>query len=81
MIQPRKGAVLLEPALVTPALSNAVSRSFFPQATFLTADVGNSVTLANNPAAALLIGLLGIVVGPTVTVGLTCSPVGSSGSW
>lgn len=35
----------------------------------------NSVTQANNPVAALLIGLLGIVVGPTVAVGLTCSPL------
>ncbi|KAF9460400.1 fungal hydrophobin [Collybia nuda] len=35
----------------------------------------NSVTQANNPVAALLIGLLGIVVGPNVAVGLTCSPL------
>jgi len=30
---------------------------------------------ASNPAAKLIIGLLGIIVGPTVIVGLTCSPL------
>jgi hypothetical protein len=58
---------------------------FFSRVTILTADVGNTVTQANNPVAALLIGLLGIVVGPTVIVGLTCSPIsvvgGSGSSW
>ena len=52
-----------------------------PQATFLTADIGNNVTHANDPLAALIIGLLGIVVGPNVIVGLTCSPVAVGGTW
>ena len=83
MMQAREGAILLVPALsVTPDLSNAVSQSSFPpQATFLIADIGNNVTQANNPVAALIIGLLGIVVGPTVTVGLTCSSLSAGSSW
>ena len=44
------------------------------------------VTQADNPVASLLLGLLGIVLGPDVTVGLTCSPlsvvgIGSGNSW
>ncbi|TFK32263.1 fungal hydrophobin-domain-containing protein [Crucibulum laeve] len=35
----------------------------------------NKVTQANDPVAALLIGLLGIIVGGDVAVGLTCSPL------
>ncbi|KAG5644495.1 hypothetical protein DXG03_008322 [Asterophora parasitica] len=35
----------------------------------------NSVTTSNDAVAKLLIGLLGIVVGPNVAVGLTCSPL------
>ena len=87
-MQAREGAILLvPPTLVTLDLSNAVRQffSFFlPQAAFLTADVGNTVTTANNSVAKLIIGLLGIVVGPTVIVGLTCTPIsviGGGGSW
>ena len=44
------------------------------------------VTEAKNPVAALILGLLGIVLGPDVVVGLTCAPisvigVGSGNSW
>ncbi|OBZ72136.1 Hydrophobin-1 [Grifola frondosa] len=35
----------------------------------------NTVTTADNPLAALLLDLLGIVLGPDVVVGLTCSPI------
>ncbi|KAF9026913.1 hydrophobin-domain-containing protein, partial [Hymenopellis radicata] len=35
----------------------------------------NSLTLASNPVASLISGLLGIVVGGDVMVGLTCSPL------
>ena len=86
-MQVREGVILLvPPTLVTLDLSNAVRQFFFflPQATFLTADVGNTVTTANNPTAKLIIGLLGIIVGPTVIVGLTCTPIsviGGGGSW
>ena len=38
-------------------------------------NLGNSVTHANDLVAALLIGLLGLVVPSDVTVGLTCSPL------
>jgi hypothetical protein len=34
----------------------------------------NSVTSANNPSTAALLGLLGIVVPPDTTVGLSCTP-------
>jgi len=82
MIQAREGAVLLVPAIVTPDLSNAVSQYIpSPGLPFLTADVGNSVTQANNAVADLINGLLGIVVDPTVTVGLGCSPVLVASSW
>ncbi|RPD72480.1 fungal hydrophobin [Lentinus tigrinus ALCF2SS1-7] len=33
------------------------------------------VEKADNPVAALILGLLGIVLGPDVVVGLTCSPL------
>ncbi|RPD59674.1 hydrophobin-domain-containing protein [Lentinus tigrinus ALCF2SS1-6] len=33
------------------------------------------VEKADNPAAALILGLLGLVLGPDVEVGLTCSPI------
>lgn len=52
-----------------------VTLFFFSRATLLIVDVGNSVVSASNPAAKLIIGLLGIIVGPTVIVGLTCSPL------
>ncbi|RDX57003.1 fungal hydrophobin [Lentinus brumalis] len=35
----------------------------------------DKVVKADNPIAALLLGLLGIVLGPDVEVGLTCSPL------
>ncbi|OJT15002.1 Hydrophobin-1 [Trametes pubescens] len=35
----------------------------------------NSVEKASNPVASILLGLLGIVLGPDVVVGLTCSPI------
>ncbi|KDR76991.1 hypothetical protein GALMADRAFT_246172 [Galerina marginata CBS 339.88] len=35
----------------------------------------NTVTTASNPVASLIIGLLGLVLGPDVAVGLTCSPL------
>ncbi|KAF5384258.1 hypothetical protein D9615_003437 [Tricholomella constricta] len=35
----------------------------------------NSLTTSSNPIASTLIGLLGVVVGPNVAVGLTCSPL------
>ncbi|KAM5539234.1 hypothetical protein V8D89_007107 [Ganoderma adspersum] len=46
----------------------------------------NQVTTASNPIAALILGLLGIVLGPDVSVGITCSPlsvigIGGSNSW
>ena len=46
----------------------------------------NKVTTSNDPVAKLIIGLLGIVLGPNVSVGLTCSPlsvigIGGSNSW
>ena len=47
--------------------------------------IGDSVTQANPEVADLLKGLFGIVVDPTVAVGLTCSPLKaiglSSGTW
>ena len=81
MVQPREGALLLAPTLVTPVLFNAVSQPvfFFCRATFLIADVGNSVVPASDPVTKLIIGLLGIVVSPTVIVGLTCSPLSVTG--
>ena len=46
----------------------------------------NDVTTAKDPLAKVILGLLGIVLGPDVSVGLGCSPlsiigVGSSNSW
>ncbi|EIW57210.1 fungal hydrophobin [Trametes versicolor FP-101664 SS1] len=35
----------------------------------------NSVEKASNPVASLILGLLGIVLGPDVVVGITCSPL------
>ncbi|KAH9856675.1 fungal hydrophobin-domain-containing protein [Lenzites betulinus] len=35
----------------------------------------NQVVKADNPLASLILGLLGIVLGPDVEVGLTCSPL------
>ncbi|KAI0719189.1 fungal hydrophobin-domain-containing protein [Cerioporus squamosus] len=35
----------------------------------------NSLQKADDPVVALLLGLLGIVLGPDVEVGLTCSPI------
>ena len=80
MIQPRKGAVLLIPTLVTRGLSNAVSQSSSsPRGHLSNRDIGNSLMQAKNPVAALIIDLLGIVVGPTVSVGLTCSSISAVG--
>jgi len=39
----------------------------------------NSVTTAKNPVAALLLGLLGLVLDGNTSVGLTCSPVSAVG--
>ncbi|KAI1797105.1 fungal hydrophobin [Ganoderma leucocontextum] len=46
----------------------------------------NKVTTSNDPIAKLILGLLGIVLGPNVSVGLTCSPisvigVGGGNAW
>ena len=83
MIQSRKGENLLVSALVTPGLSYAVRQSLSSafQATFLTANVGNSVVPSTDPIAKLLLGLLGIVINdPTKEVGLTCSPISNLGA-
>jgi hypothetical protein len=40
----------------------------------------NVVSSANDPTVGLLLGLLGIVVPPNTTVGLTCTPLSPTGS-
>jgi len=52
----------------------------------LTIVLGNSVTTANPVTRSLLSNVLGIVVGPDVALGFTCSPlsavgVGHGGKW
>ncbi|TBU54144.1 fungal hydrophobin-domain-containing protein [Dichomitus squalens] len=35
----------------------------------------NTLTTASDPLASVILGLLGIILGPDVAVGLTCSPI------
>jgi hypothetical protein len=54
---------------------------FFLRATVLTADVGADVQQADEPFIAGVLTHLGIIIGPTVQVGLGCSSLSVGSSW
>ena len=54
---------------------------FSPRATVLTADVGLDVMQASEPFIAGVLRALGIVIGPTVPVGLSCYSLSVGSSW
>ncbi|KAF5356487.1 hypothetical protein D9757_004550 [Collybiopsis confluens] len=69
---------LLSAALATLAVATPAPRGGEPASSCTTGPVQccNTVTTASNPAAATLLGLLGIVVqSVTAVVGLSCSPI------
>ena len=59
-----------------------VSLSLFAQKRMIkVACIGNSVTYANKSIRQLLKGFFGVVVGPNVEVGISCSPLAAHTKW